>query len=163
MLVKDGNTITIKLENDTGIEKAARIMRAALKDPTPWEKPEDDGSKIWSIADTGSSVTGADCSVAFPKHRVKSSKHQRKNASYMAADGGNLKHEGEVKVVHLTDQGDKVDITVQNIKTPIPRLSIRKFAHRGCTASFWKGGGRSSLTAASSYPSSSAWVCTFVS
>ena len=51
-------------------------------------------------------------------------------------------NEGEIKVVHVTDQGDEVDFVFQNAKVPIPILSIRKLAHRGCKAEFWKGGGQ---------------------
>ena len=45
------------------------------------------------------------------------SKHQRKTAKYMAAGGGRLKEEGEVKIMPLTRQGDNVDIKFQNIQT----------------------------------------------
>ena len=44
-------------------------------------------------------------------------------------------------MVHVTDKKEKVDIVFRNIKCPIPLLSIRKFAHRVCRATFWKGGG----------------------
>ena len=130
-----------QLENPTDLDRAAKIMAAAAGNPTPGEKPEDDEHSRWSIADTGTAVTGADCAEVFPGHTTRPSKGQRKGHSYTCADGSKVINEGEVHIVHATDEGHKIDIIIQHVKTVVPLLSIRKFAHRGCAASFCKGGG----------------------
>ena len=43
--------------------------------------------------------------------------------------------------MHVTNDGHHIDFVFQNGPVPIPLISIRKMAHRGCVASFWKGGG----------------------
>ena len=99
--------------------RMARISRehvASGKPPqrthTPGEKPEDSGSKVWNIADTCPSVTGAGCSSVFPQHKVRQSNHQQSNATYLAADGGRIRSEGEVMVVHVASSNENVDIGV---------------------------------------------------
>ena len=76
-LIKEGETFTIKLENDADLDKASKIMAAAMKNPTAGEKTDDGDDHVWSIADTGSSVTGADAEQAFPKHTIRPSKHRK--------------------------------------------------------------------------------------
>ena len=55
--------------------------------------------------------------------------------------GGRLPNNGEVRIVHRTDDGHLIDVVFQNSPAAVPLISIRRMAHRGCVASFWKGGG----------------------
>ena len=65
----------------------------------------------------------------------------KKGVKSQAAGGAKIKNEGQTKIVHITENNDHIDFTFQHADVAMPVLSIRKVAHRGCTASFWKGGG----------------------
>ena len=84
----------------------------------------------------------ADWKKTFANHKIREGKALKTKTVYMAADGGTIKNQGEVSVVHRTSEGHKVDFVFQHGDVPIPICSIRRMAHRGCEAQFWKGGVR---------------------
>ena len=94
------------------------------------------------MADTGSSVTAADCKKEFPDATILESKAQKAGIQYTAADGSKIPNEGQVRLVHVTPEGATVTFMVQNAKVALPILSIRKLASRDAVATFWHGGGK---------------------
>ena len=66
------------------------------KHTTSGALPPPANDEVWTVADTGSSVTNAKCSEAFPCLEVQPSNGQRTGVQYTAADGGKLDNKGAI-------------------------------------------------------------------
>ena len=130
----------VAMNNKVDVQELSRVI-AALPKGSKKGLPPCKRGESWNIAGTGSTVTIADATKVFPGVPIKPSKASAKGVAYLAADGGKIVNEGEVRVVHATEAGDKVHFTFQHGKVAIPTLSIRGVAKRGARATFWDGGG----------------------
>ena len=99
------------------------------------------GKQVWTIVDSGSEPTVADCTQHFPNHVIHQSEAQRKSIHYKGADGSVIPNEGEVHVVHRADDGETYELTFQHAKVHTPILSVRQLVEMDCIAVFTKRGG----------------------
>ena len=89
----------MKVETDADVGKVEKYIAAASKSTEGDLEPCKEG-EAWSVADTSSSVTMANCKKTIPNHEIRPSKGSRKGLTYMAASGGRIRNEGQVTITH---------------------------------------------------------------
>ena len=99
------------------------------------------GRKVWAMVDSGSFVTIANCSKAFPGHVVKPSAGSIAGVKYSNASGGDIMNRGQVIVTHILDDGSELDVPFQDGDVQVPIISVKDFVHKGSIVKFKKQGG----------------------
>ena len=81
--------------------------------------------RVWTMLDSGSEPTVANCKVAFPNHPIEESPAQRRGVKYMSATGGTVANPGQVHVVHRNPRLGDFNFTFQHAPVQCPIISIR--------------------------------------
>ena len=82
--------------------------------------------KKWSMVDSGSQPTVANCSKEFPMHKVHPSEGSRAGLKYKAANGELIPNLGEVFVQHREADGSVYDFVFQHAEVHCPIISVRQ-------------------------------------
>ena len=83
-------------------------------------------SKKWSMIDSGSQPTVADCPTEFPQHKVYESAGSKAGLQYRAANNSLIPNEGEVHIKHREADGQIYDFTFQHAKVHCPIVSVKE-------------------------------------
>ena len=135
-------TIRLELHTEEDFKKLEELIMANMNwSAKPPKILKGNKGKIWTIVDSGSEPTVADCEKHFPGHVIRESDAQRKGVLYKGADGSLIPNQGEVRVTHRAADGQTYQLTFQNAKVHTPILSIRQMVDKDCIAVFHKQGG----------------------
>ena len=92
--------------------------------------------KKWSMVDSGSQPTVADCPKEFPNHKIFESEGQRNGLKYKVVAGDLIPNLGEVHIQHREADGTVSNFTVQNAKVHCPIVSVRELVSKDCSVTF---------------------------
>ena len=93
------------------------------------------------MVDSGSFVTIANCSKAFPEHEVQPSAASIAGVKYSNASGGDIINRGQVIITHMLDDGSELDVPFQDGDVQVPIISVKDFVTKGSIVKFKKQGG----------------------
>ena len=129
----------MRVWNDGDLEELEKMITSYKnKDAKP---PPEVAGHLWSMLDSGSEPTVADCEVSFPDHQIRESAGQKQGVQYKSASGQLIANEGEVEVVHQDPNGGRYSFTFQHAKVHCPIVSVTQLIHKGCEVTFHKNGG----------------------
>ena len=80
--------------------------------------------------DTGSGVTAARCSEAFPGHQIRESKDGKRRIKYVSANNGVMENQGETEVQFMATE--PLHIVFQNADVNYPIIPGRRLMRKGC-------------------------------
>lgn len=130
----------IRVWSDQDIMMLENMIAASVDYNVP--PPPAVAGKKWSMVDSGSQPTVADCEKEFPHHRVHPSAGSKSGLKYKAANGELIDNLGEVHIRHLESDGTIYNFTFQHAKVHCPIVSVRELVSRDCSVTFHKYGGR---------------------
>ena len=99
----------------------------------------------WSMVDSGSQPTVADCEKEVPGHTIRPSAGQKQGVQYKCADGSLIPNMGECCVTHREHDGTLIDFVFQHAKVHTPIVSVLELVIQDCTVTFHKAGGTSPI------------------
>ena len=93
----------LRISNDSDLEALEKMLTANMdKEAQP---PPEIKDHVWSMLDSGSEPTIADCAKVFPSHPIQKSEGQEMGVAYKSASGQLIPNEGQVNVVHHDQNG----------------------------------------------------------
>ena len=94
--------------------------------------------KVWTMVDSGSFVTIANCAKVFPGHTVHPSPGSIAGVKYSNASGGDIANRGQVTISHRMNNGTEIDVPFQDGDVQVPIISVKDFVHNKSVVKFKK-------------------------